>query len=64
MSVQCRNNTLEWCQCKEDEWKGVEKGMWGAIMSPYETRYADIKIDVELSGSVTFSVKEGLFLPC
>ncbi|WJX65579.1 hypothetical protein P8452_50220 [Trifolium repens] len=53
-----KNNTLEWCQCKEDEWKSVEKGMWGAIMSPYVTRYADIKIDVELSGSVTFSVKE------
>jgi hypothetical protein len=36
--------------------------MWGAIISPYETRYVDVKIDVELLGSVTVSLKECLFL--
>jgi cationic amino acid transporter 1 len=60
----CRNNTLEWCEFKKDKWKGVEKGMWGAVMSPYENRYVDVKIDGELSGSVTISLKEGLFLLC
>ncbi|GAU35292.1 hypothetical protein TSUD_274940 [Trifolium subterraneum] len=37
---------------------GVEKGMWGAVMSPYETRYVDVKIDGELSGLVTVSLEE------
>jgi len=33
-------------------------------MSPYETRYVDVKIDCEILGSVTVALKEGLFLPC
>jgi len=33
-------------------------------MSPYETRYVDVKIDCEMLGSVTVALKEGLFLPC
>jgi len=60
----CRNTTLGWCQCENDEWKGVQKGMWSAVMSPYETRYVDVKIDCEILGSVTVALKEGLFLPC
>ncbi|GAU23991.1 hypothetical protein TSUD_327920 [Trifolium subterraneum] len=53
------NNTLGWCQCEKDEWKGVQKGIWGAVMSPYETRYVDVKIDGEISGSVTVALEEG-----
>lgn len=32
-------------------------------MSPYETRYVDVRIDGEISGSVTVALEEGLFLP-
>lgn len=53
-----RNNTLGWCQCEKDEWKGVQKGIWSAIMSPYETRYVDVRIDGEVSGSVTVALEE------
>ncbi|MCI13527.1 hypothetical protein A2U01_0034645, partial [Trifolium medium] len=36
-----------------------QKGMWDAVMSPYETRYVDVKIDGEISGSVTVALEEG-----
>lgn len=58
-----RNNTLGWCQCEKDEWRSLQKGIWSAVMSPYETRYVDVRIDGEISGSVTVALEEGLFLP-
>ncbi|CAI8613657.1 unnamed protein product [Vicia faba] len=54
-----RNNTLGWCQCEKDEWRGVQKGIWSAVMSPYETRYVDVRIHGELPGSVTIALEEG-----
>ncbi|RDX60399.1 hypothetical protein CR513_61459, partial [Mucuna pruriens] len=53
-----RNNTLGWCQCEKDEWRGVQKGVWNAVMSPYETRYVDVRINGEISGSVTVAIEE------
>lgn len=53
-----RNNTLGWCQCEKDDWRGVQKGIWSAVMSPYETRYVDVKIDGEISGSVTVALEQ------
>lgn len=32
-------------------------------MSPYETRYVDVRIDGDISGPVTVALEEGLFLP-
>lgn len=55
----CRNETLGWCQCEKDDWRGVQKGVWNAVMSPYETRYVDVKINGEISGSVTVAIEEG-----
>ncbi|KAK7268332.1 hypothetical protein RIF29_21030 [Crotalaria pallida] len=43
-----KNNSLGWCQCGKDEWKSLQKGMWGANMSPYETRYVDEAIEETL----------------
>ncbi|KAL2964985.1 hypothetical protein AAZX31_16G034700 [Glycine max] len=53
-----RNDTLGWCQCEKDEWRGVQKGVWNAVMSPYETRYVDVRINGEISGSVIVAIEE------
>ncbi|XP_057437761.1 uncharacterized protein LOC130729926 isoform X2 [Lotus japonicus] len=53
-----RNNTLGWCQCEKDEWKSVQKGIWDVVMSPYETRYVDVRIDGDISGPVTVALEE------
>ncbi|TKY62858.1 Nuclear envelope integral membrane protein 1 [Spatholobus suberectus] len=53
-----RNDTLGWCQCEKDEWRSVQKGVWNAVMSPYETRYVDARINGEISGSVTVALEE------
>lgn len=54
-----RNNTLGWCQCEKDEWRSVQKGVWNAVMSPFETRYVDVKINGEILESVTVALEEG-----
>jgi len=54
-----RNNALEWCQCEKDEWRSVKKGVWNAVMSPFETRYVDVKINGEILDSVTVALQEG-----
>ncbi|KAL9331408.1 hypothetical protein ACSQ67_001018 [Phaseolus vulgaris] len=53
-----RNNALEWCQCEKDEWRSVKKGVWNAVMSPFETRYVDVKINGEILDSVTVALQE------
>ncbi|XP_014490983.1 uncharacterized protein LOC106753655 isoform X1 [Vigna radiata var. radiata] len=53
-----RNNTLGWCQCEKDEWRSVQKGVWNAVMSPFETRYVDVKINGEILESVTVALEE------
>ncbi|KAL6988640.1 hypothetical protein U1Q18_014394, partial [Sarracenia purpurea var. burkii] len=47
------------CQCENDEWKSVHKGIWSSIMSPYDNRYVDVKFAGEFSGSVQVTVEEG-----
>ncbi|KAJ1409104.1 NEMP family [Sesbania bispinosa] len=58
VAIPERNNTLGWCQCEKDEWRSVQKGIWSAVMSPYETRYVDVRINGEISGSVTVALEE------
>nr|KYP63878.1 hypothetical protein KK1_018465 [Cajanus cajan] len=53
-----RNDKLGWCQCKKDEWMSVQKGVWNGVMSPYQTRYVDVRISGEISGSVTVALEE------
>lgn len=62
VQCMCRNNSLGWCQCEKDEWRSVQKGIWSAVISPYETRYIDVRINGELSDSVTVALEEGWFL--
>ncbi|XP_061343305.1 uncharacterized protein LOC133289402 isoform X1 [Gastrolobium bilobum] len=52
------NNALGWCQCEKDEWMSMEKGIWNAVMSPYETRYVDVRMNAEMLGSVTVALEE------
>ncbi|KAE9599664.1 putative NEMP family, major facilitator superfamily domain-containing protein [Lupinus albus] len=53
-----RNNSLGWCRCEKDEWRSVQKGVWSAIMSPYENRYVDVRINGDISDSVTVALEE------
>ncbi|MED6169782.1 hypothetical protein PIB30_024597 [Stylosanthes scabra] len=36
----------------------VQKGIWNSIMSPYETKYIDVGINGQVSGSVTVALEE------
>ncbi|KAL2320505.1 hypothetical protein Fmac_029474 [Flemingia macrophylla] len=53
-----RNDTLGWCHCEKDEWMSVQKGVWNGVMSPYETRYVDVRITGEISGTITVALEE------
>ncbi|KAF7801441.1 NEMP family [Senna tora] len=53
-----RNNSLGWCQCEKDEFKSVQKGIWSAVMSPYDKRYVDVSLTDEIPGSVTVALEE------
>ncbi|XP_009365256.2 uncharacterized protein LOC103955106 isoform X2 [Pyrus x bretschneideri] len=53
-----RNNTLGLCQCVEDDWKILQKGLWISVMSPYDDRYVDVKFIGKIPGSVTITVEE------
>ncbi|KAJ4839072.1 hypothetical protein Tsubulata_037074 [Turnera subulata] len=53
-----RNASLGLCHCEKDEWKTLQKGLWTSVMSPYDTRYVDVKFIGDISGFVTVSVEE------
>nr|XP_028946111.1 uncharacterized protein LOC103423163 isoform X3 [Malus domestica] len=53
-----RNNTLGLCQCEEDDWKNIQKGLWSSVLSPYDERYVDVKFIGKIPGSVTITVEE------
>ncbi|XVF30737.1 hypothetical protein REPUB_Repub16aG0084300 [Reevesia pubescens] len=53
-----RNASLGLCKCENDDWKGVQKGIWHTVMSPYGERYIDVKFIGDVSGSVTIAVEE------
>lgn len=55
----CRNASLGLCQCEKSEWKGIEKGLWSSVMSPYDTRYVDVKVVGEVPGSISVAIDEG-----
>ncbi|XP_038698310.1 uncharacterized protein LOC119995909 isoform X2 [Tripterygium wilfordii] len=53
-----RNSSVGLCQCEKDEWKTLQKGLWSSVMSPYVSRYVDVKFSGDISGSVRVSVEE------
>ncbi|XP_068340751.1 uncharacterized protein [Pyrus communis] len=53
-----RNNTLGLCQCEEDDWKNIQKGLWSSVISPYGERYVDVKFIGKIPGPVTITVEE------
>ncbi|GLJ29191.1 hypothetical protein SUGI_0575730 [Cryptomeria japonica] len=53
-----RNASLSLGQCEQHEWKALEKGSWIGIMSPYETKFMDIRMQDTIFGSLTISVEE------
>nr|XP_029149538.1 uncharacterized protein LOC112754783 isoform X5 [Arachis hypogaea] len=52
--------SLGLCECQKDEWESVQKGIWSAVMSPYETRYVDVRINGQIPASVTIALEEDL----
>lgn len=52
------NDSLGLCQCRKDEWKTLEKGLWDSVMSPYEEKYVDVKYIGNLFGSTSITVEE------
>jgi hypothetical protein len=55
----CRNASLALGQCLQNEWKALEKGLWTGLMSPFETKFIDIRMPGTLFDSLTISVEEG-----
>ncbi|KAL9671834.1 hypothetical protein QQ045_009407 [Rhodiola kirilowii] len=53
-----QNASCGMCQCDQDNWKNIHKGIWTSSMSPYEDRYVDVKFIGGVSGSVTITVEE------
>ncbi|KAK2982113.1 hypothetical protein RJ640_023395 [Escallonia rubra] len=52
------NASLGLCQCKKDDWKSVQKGLWSSAMSPYRNGFVDVKFVGDISGSVSVTVDE------
>jgi len=48
--------------CPQNEWKALEKGLWTSLMSPFETKFIDIRMLGTLSDSLTISVEEEFLL--
>ncbi|KAG0483709.1 hypothetical protein HPP92_011793 [Vanilla planifolia] len=53
-----RNASLGMCQCENDDWRSLQKGEWKSVMSPYDTRFIDVRSGEKVSGSVGLSVEE------
>jgi len=53
-----RNASLAFGQCLQNEWKALEKGLWTGLMSPFETKFIDIRMPGTLFDSLTISVEE------
>ncbi|XP_050370528.1 uncharacterized protein LOC126788565 [Argentina anserina] len=52
------NASVGHCQCRKDEWKSLDNGLWEAVMSPYDERYIDVKYIGDFLGSSTITVEE------
>lgn len=55
----CRNSSLDLCQCGNDSWDSIQRGMWSTAISPYEDGYIDVKFVDNLSGSATITIALG-----
>jgi hypothetical protein len=53
-----RNASLGLCQCDNDDWETIQKGIWNSVISPYGNRYIDVKFGGEVSGTVSVAIKE------
>ncbi|XP_050214133.1 uncharacterized protein LOC126665390 isoform X2 [Mercurialis annua] len=55
-----QNASSALCHCEKDEWKGLQKGVWSAVMSPYNEKFVDVKFVGEIYGPVKLFIKEDL----
>lgn len=53
-----RNASLGTCDCGNDDWRSLQKGEWKSVMSPYDTRFIDVKTMEKISGSIMVYVEE------
>ncbi|KAH9570745.1 hypothetical protein CY35_02G057600 [Sphagnum magellanicum] len=53
-----KNASLGLAQCAKESWQLIEKGSWTGVMSPFETRFLDIRTLVSPVVSLDISVQE------
>ncbi|XP_020258237.1 uncharacterized protein LOC109834613, partial [Asparagus officinalis] len=53
-----RNVSKGLCQCEDDQWKTLQEGQWTAVISPYERRYIDVKVEDKLPYSFTITAEQ------
>ncbi|WOL15291.1 hypothetical protein Cni_G24072 [Canna indica] len=53
-----RNSSIGLCQCEDERWESLQKSQWSLVLSPYESRYIDVKVDDKISRSLTITLKE------
>ncbi|KAL6228510.1 hypothetical protein ACLB2K_002459 [Fragaria x ananassa] len=52
------NASLGLCQCRKDDWKTLENGLWESVMSPYQEKYVDVKYIGNSLGCSTLTVEQ------
>lgn len=53
-----RNASSGLCQFESEDWKTFEKGQWNTAVSPYESKYFDVRVNGQLPAAVTLTVDE------
>lgn len=57
-----RNASVGLCQFDNDGWKTLQKGQWSTVLSPYDNRYFDVRVNDNLPVAITITAEEDLQL--
>jgi len=60
VSFLCRNTSLTLGECPNENWQALDKGLWIGAMSPFETKFVDIRqLGSNTDASINVSMQEG-----
>ena len=60
VSFLCRNISLTLGECPNENWQALDKGLWIGAMSPFETKFVDIRqLGSNTDASINVSMQEG-----
>lgn len=60
VSLLCRNTSLTLGECPNEHWQALDKGLWTGAMSPFETKFVDIRqLGSNTDASINVSMQEG-----